>query len=248
MLVNCSVWGPVRRIAEKEATLFGGFPGLHAALMRVEGRPDKAHPCNAKDLKVWARLNSAAFKALGMANLSATWVVDGSKTARGAALRPARLMENGADVRFIKLIRSAGSVLCSVSKGTNRTLEKNKTARSGTMLSLQHQLRAYAGWIMANTAAEGITQKLGNRALDVRYENLVTKPNDQLARLTSWLDIAYLDGWENRMADTPRHMIGGNRNRFRPESVQRMVLSDKSDVIGNIGLGLGRGLAFLGGL
>jgi hypothetical protein len=245
-LIDCPVWGPVRIVAVKEAKQFGGLTGLHAALMRVEGRFDKRRLSDPKDVRAWVRLNRIAFKALRASSPSAIWVVDSSKTARGAARRPILLLEGGADIRFVRLIRPAKSVMRSVSKGTNRALEDNKVVKNSLGTTLQQQTHAYLGWIAANTVAEGISQKLGIRAVDLQFEDLTANPDCQIKRLTAWLGLTYPDGWEKRMIDVPRHMIGGNRNRFRQENVQRSAVSHKGDVMGDIGLGIGRSLTRLG--
>jgi sulfotransferase family protein len=246
LLKNCPVWGKVRIAAAKEAVQYGGFPELHTAMMRVDGRTNINQKHNAKDLEVWQRINRIAFKALHSDNPSAKWVVDSSKTARGAARRPLRLIDQGADVRFIGMRRSLNSVLGSVSKGSNRAIEDGKNIKPSVVSKTQQQLRAYIGWIMANTAAETIARKLDAHARGLQFEDLTANPGAQLERMSNWLGLSFYPDWEARMIETPRHMIGGNRNRFNPESVHRTALPYKGDAIGDIGLGVARQLVRLG--
>ncbi len=246
LLKNCPVWGEVRIAAAKEALRYGGFAELHAALMRVDGRTNKYQKHNAMDLDMWLRINRIAFKALHSEKPAAIWIVDSSKTARGAARRPLRLIDHGADVRFIEMRRSLSSVLGSVSKGSNRAIEGGKKINPDHVSKTKQWLRAYAGWVMANAAAETITQKIDDHALGLKFEDLTANPDVQFEKISNWLGLSFYPDWEAKMIETPRHMIGGNRNRFKPECVNRTTLPYKGDAIGNIGLGVGRQLVRLG--
>jgi hypothetical protein len=246
LLKNCPVWGKVRIVAAKEALRYGGFPELHAAMMRVDGRSNSYQKHNTNDVDVWLRINRTAFKALNSAEPSVKWIVDSSKTARGAARRPLRLIAQGANVRFIGIRRSLNAVLGSISKGSNRAIEGGKNIKPAHVLIAQQRLRAFVGWIMANTAAETIAKINDTHALGLRFEDLTTNPDAQFERISDWLGLSFYPDWEAKMIETPRHMIGGNRNRFNPESVHRTTLPYKGDAIGNIGLSVGRQLVRLG--
>jgi hypothetical protein len=247
-LKNCPVWGSVRIEAVKEAVQYGGLTGLQAVMMQIEGRSNKKYAHDAEKLGTWLRLNKAAFKALRSANPDARWIVDSSKTARGAVRRPLRLIGNGADMKFIGVRRMAGSVLHSVSKGTNRAIEDGQAARSDMVSKARRLLYAYAGWAMASVAADDIMQELGTKALGLRFEDLSNDPEGQIGVIANWLGVPFPTDWEARMINTPRHMIGGNRNRYRQERVHRTPLPLGKDIIGDIGLGVARQLTKLGAL
>ncbi len=245
-LENCPVWGSVRVAAAKEAVQYGGFSGLHTAMMQVDGRLIKKQAHDPKELEMWLRLNRIAFKALRAASPDANWVVDSSKTARGAARRPSQLMNHGANIRFIGVKRLAGSVLRSISNGTNRAIEGSEAIKPSMVSAAKQQLYAYVGWAMASAVADDIILELGTKAHGIRFEDLTNDPEGQLKLIASWLGLSFPADWEARMITTPRHMIGGNRNRFRPEGIHRSTLPYKNDVIGGIGLSTARRLVKLG--
>ncbi len=238
-LHTCPVWSEVRPAVLTAAEAFGGLRALQAEFTALEGRLGRGNP--AVELH-WQRINMAAFAALRGAKPDASWVVDSSKTARGAAKRPARLEGIlNAKLRLIFLRRRPAAVMRSAAKGSNRAMEAG--VESGGALAA---LRAYAGWILATASAASHAGRMSNSARALTYEAMVDDPGETFSAIIEWLGLPPCHDWEERMLSEPRHLIGGNRVRFAPAKIRAEFARPDHDMLGAVGVAAGRFLARIG--
>src|SRR5690606_12597383 len=100
----------------------------------------------------------------------ASVIIDSSKSTRGSVRRPALLANAGERAAVVHLVRHPQDVLASVRKGSNRALEHTDHVRRG------NRIRALAGWLVANLAAEWSTPPASSY-VRIRYEDLVLMPD-----------------------------------------------------------------------
>lgn len=243
----CPVWRPVRDAVFDQAAAFGGAEAVQARFMAIEGLHWRggSHSLGAAQraeaFELWRHANELALRALLQAKPGARWVVDSSKTARGAATRPLLLEDVlGADVRILTLRRRARDVLASAARGSNRAMEKGREGTGGSRAAL----KAYAGWVLANAAAKRLHLAVGEaRSTALTYESLVADPDAAYARLLAWLGLPADPDWQARMATTERHLIGGNRTRFARPEIRRSAPPQHRDLLTTIGLAAGQLIA-----
>jgi hypothetical protein len=161
-------------------------------------------------------------------------VVDSSKTARLARLRPLALAAV-ADVRLIHLVRDGRAVLWSVGRGSNRAIERGELNKPRAPA-----LRTIAGYTAAHFAAHAAGQRLpATNYMRVHYENFVDSPDETLRACAEFLGIQYKTNWRDAESGV-EHRFAGNRNRsdptleFRPDNEWRVNLSMSTKVLWSI--------------
>ncbi len=244
-IADCSVWGPVRAAVIEEARGFGRAEDIFERFMGIEGlgrlkrKSDEVTTLAGYDL--WRQVNDLALRGLIKAKPGASWVVDSSKTARGAAARPWLLERQlGANVRLMTLRRRAGAVLSSAARGSNRAMEKGQGGTGG----IGAALRAYGGWVLANAAVKRLgTDLSADQTHMLTYEALAADPDGVYAELLSWLGLPADPHWQERMATEERHLIGGNRTRFAKPEIRRAALPTRGDPLTSLGLAAGQLIA-----
>jgi hypothetical protein len=232
-IISCPVWSNVRVAYESAANAFGGLQAMQKAFMAFEGQRGR----DDKKIKaVWEELNILALRALMDGKPGAQFVVDSSKTARGAARRPRLLAQiDDVNVTLLPVQRRAGSVIASARKGTNRDME-NGVAQSDSLL---RGLRAYAGWIMADAATRHATASLPSLPM-MHHEDLVTDAEGAFERILAGLNLILAPDWRDRLAKDTRHLIGGNRTRFGAPKIKQVEGSvAHSDLMTRVGRGMG---------
>jgi len=135
------------------------------------------------------------------------FLVDSSKTAFGTVRRPQALAgPAGLDVRVLHLVRDSRGVVASMRRGLNRRMERGLPATTHLPA-----LRAAAGWVAANRAAERCGKELEpDRYRRIRYEDLVEAPDAVLEGLGDFLGApATTAGAQGAV-----HQVAGNRARL----------------------------------
>jgi hypothetical protein len=225
-LTACEVWGPVRVAYTERAREFGGLEHMQQAFANFEGLSGlKAFRKAPLDMNTpvgnaWVDLNKLAFTALAGDGDQDTWVVDSSKTARGASARPILLSSmDDSNLVLLPLSRSLPGVLKSAKKGSNRGMEAGK--KDGGILFIG---RSLLGWITANASSRRVSSLLKKeQVLDVLwYEALRRKPNDELGRILDKIGALESEKCPS-VSVSKTHMIGGNRTRFENSEI---VISD----------------------
>jgi hypothetical protein len=145
-----------------------------------------------------------------------SWILDSSKSAReaaGRALALERIVR--IPVKRIHLVRDGRAVLWSVKRGDNVRLGAGKSGEAASFSFAS--LRAVVGWVLANSIAL-LDQTLAPKGatLRVRYEDLVTRPDEVLARIGGFLELDLSEVTRRVAAAAPfevGHSTGGNRMR-----------------------------------
>lgn len=221
-LADCPVWGPVRPIYEESARGFGGLTGLQEAFSTYEGikglrairrgGPDRSSEIGL----VWEKLNTLSFSALARSAENATWVVDSSKTARGAAARPVLLSQlTGNQLMLLPMQRSLPGVLASARKGSNRAMEKGQASGGSLFVA-----RSLMGWILANASSRRSATLVPpeNVMAPLWYEALRRAPKTELETILTYIGLNAAE-WTRPRSTEKIHMIGGNRTRFTSSDV-----------------------------
>jgi hypothetical protein len=209
---RCDVWGPV--LVHTLATVPGlTYEEAARVTRRVDSRRsfwgrglDLSAPINQRYRAIWCTLLEAVAARTGSRVL-----VDSSKSDRGNGIRALVLSRVcGFDVRALHLVRDPRGVMWSVLKGSNRKLEAGEPAalRGGSA-------RALVGWTMANATVHAMNAR-GLRSERLRYEDLVTEPEENLMKLGEplGLDMAPVAGHLAAGLElVPGHGVSGNRLR-----------------------------------
>ena len=242
----CEIWADHRRLLLDRAGR-GGLNGLRNRLLAMEGRKGlkpavDASACDHVDWPVWRDIADDALRATRAAKPGASWVVDSSKTARGAAARPLLLTKAGHDVRVILLRRRLPGVLSSIRRGGNRAIEAGQSGQAPWRTAA-----AGGGWMLAEAANDTSRRHLPRHACkDLDFERLRAAPDVVLREIAAWLDLAP-DGFDEavRGGVTAAHMIGGNRNRFSSQTL-RPEPQGRADIATLLAGLAGRGVSRLG--
>ena len=194
----------------------------------VERRPAPPWPARTptlaeKTLDEYRRIVSVVYDHLATA-VGASVVIDSSKTAAAAALRPVRLVQAGMDVRTVHLRRGLAATLRS-SKRSNRELEGLGKIR------LQ-PLRSVPGYLLANLYARHAVHQIGPTAgLNVAYDQLLARPIEVIESIGRLIGLDYGEIGRRAAAGeafTVGHNVGGNRVR-RQGSVVLQGTRSRSD-------------------
>jgi hypothetical protein len=163
------------------------------------------------EFREYAALTTGMFEALHKVS-GKHCVIDCSKL-------PGRAMAISAmgnvDLKLVHLIRDGRGVAWSLAKpiardlasGVERTLPARSTARTA------------ARWSIVNLAAERVARRLGSgKSIRMRYEDLVTSPSTELARVGALLGIdlstvaSLIEAGEPL---DPGHVVAGSRLRMK---------------------------------
>ena len=145
--------------------------------------------------------------------LDSKTLIESSKTARSARFRPAMLYRVcGIDVRLIHLTRDPRGILFSITqRGSNENIQRGDHHHEQRFVFL----RVLVGWSLANVSCLVNRFCLGNdRYLRVRYEDLVTNPEQQFQRIGRFLKVNYSETCQRIKRNEcfePTHTAGGNR-------------------------------------
>ncbi len=165
-----------------------------------------------KQKEMYAAINEAIFRQASNNN-SYKFVVDSSKTAGDASLRPIALARvAGLDVKVIHLKRSFLKTMKSVFRKGNWESEGYRRKRF-------RRTRAIAGWMLANNFASQTKRFLGsNNYFYLHYRDLVIDPMESLLHIGIFLKVDLTEigrKAESGGAFIPRHNAGGNRARLQ---------------------------------
>jgi hypothetical protein len=221
-LGECPLWGEVGRELEALARGRGlTVKDLAKAVRRVEDREALAGYLRGRApdpdaVALYRAVQEVVLARVARTRPGARFLVDPSKSEYGAAARPIALRVHlDADLRILHLVRDPRGVVASARKGSNKTLIRGEAA--GERAS---GVRALGSWLRVNRGVARVIAKLGaERALRVRFEELVSEPVAAVGRICGFLALdpapilAALDG---RELARPEHMIAGNRLRFAP--------------------------------
>lgn len=147
-------------------------------------------------------------------------VVDSSKTGRTSLRRVGALRRAGLDVTVIHLVRDPRAVMWSTMRRTKRKIRQPWSKRLGPDSQLGRAVRAIQGWTIANVAVR-------DAAVRTRYEDLVTDPATELARIGAATGVDFSPLSQVLHSGTQLevgHGIVGNATRRRP--IQRLKLEE----------------------
>jgi len=159
---------------------------------------------------IYVAHTQALFRALGEVSGTRT-IIDSSKSPiRAMAL--ARIPS--VNLRVIHLVRDVRGVACSLMKSWNGSPENG----IGTPIAGRSPIRTSAEWLGLNWIANRVRLMMKDRAILIRYEDLVMDPKATLERASVFtgLDlISVLAKLERGEALLPGHVIEGNRLRMQ---------------------------------
>jgi hypothetical protein len=219
---SCSVW---RRLSAELMDLARskglGERELVAALRDLESQEAlaayrKGDEPDPERLALYAAVQRILMQSLWRIKPEADFLVDSSKTQRGAAARPLLLSRHlGLPVHVIHLIRDCRGVVASELRGTNRDFERGTPSSKG-----RRGRTALITWLRAHRAVNHLTGRIGrDKVLRVRFEDLVAAPETVFDRIGAFLDLdisPILAAIENDAVRPVPHMITGNRMRLGP--------------------------------
>ena len=163
--------------------------------------PARSH--DARYAALW-RATHQAIRAVSGCSV----IIDSSKSTRDTARRASLLRQGGERLRAVHLVRHPEAVLSSVRKGSNKKLERGEPAAMPAATA-----RAVLGWMAANWMVE---RSAGEDRTLVRYEDVVSDPESELARIGRALAIDLGPTIAKVQRDepfSPGHAIAGNRMR-----------------------------------
>ncbi|MCG8468125.1 MAG: sulfotransferase, partial [Gemmatimonadetes bacterium] len=174
---ECPVWGEFVRDVDNRRDLARAVRFIDEARDRVDLAAGR------EQADTYVRATRALF-ARAAAPTQVRFVVDSSKTSRGARQRPYALARLARlDVRVVHLSRSLLDTMRSVRRTGNWQAEGRQGRRFRT-------LRSLPGWILANYRARRTQRFLPKgRYLHVRYEDLRRDPAETLSRLGDFLEL-----------------------------------------------------------
>jgi hypothetical protein len=211
-LRQCLVWRPViEAVYGSEDRALAHAPdvlALQRKLLRTRHLPRysrraRGGPVAGTDLDAYARELGAIYREVAAVTKSRV-IVDASKWAAHAAVLR---LTPGVDARVVHVVRDPRAVAHSWSWPPRPGL--------GTYAPSHIALQ----WTKFNLAAAYVCRRAGSdRALRVRYEDLVSEPQRALDRITSLVDVPVpqlpLVGGNRLHIDTD-HTVWGNPNRFK---------------------------------
>jgi hypothetical protein len=221
-LGECPLWGGVAVELEALARARGmSVKELAKAVRRVEDREALAGYLRgrspaAEAVALYRSVQGLVFERVARTRPGASFLLDPSKSEYGAAARPLALRTLlDADLRVLHLVRDPRGVVSSALKGSNKTLIRGEPASDRVT-----GMRALASWLRVNRGVARVIERLGaERALRVRFEELVAEPTAVVDRICAFLALdpaPILAALEGRELARPEHMIAGNRLRFAP--------------------------------
>ena len=148
-------------------------------------------------------------------------LVDSSKTASDAFLRPQLLEEMGYELRMIHLVRAPQAVMFSLGKrGSNRLLEAGKTGEEAILTG--GGLRALINWTWINLGVWWYYRRRRRiKTYTLRYEDLLTDTARRLAEIADFIgvDPAPFRGLEEGFEVSPGIGVSGNRMRRASQKI-----------------------------
>lgn len=205
-VVECCFWGKVLKkvFGNPTSTDLAFAADLTLRTERLFGTRIDLQPYQ----QLWSETISAIASISGR-----TIIVDSSKSSRLAYNRlPLFLKQFNESSVFIHLVRDPRGVMWSIQKGSNRWLEdKSVSNRIGGMA------RGLGSWIFSNAAVELMPgYLLKKQKYFLRYEDLVSIPEETFKHLGDWLDISLanvLQRINNQEVFDGGHGLAGNRMR-----------------------------------
>jgi hypothetical protein len=222
---DCIFWS---RVVESFSGTFGSKAiDDYARLQRRYESLDKVFLLSpSAEFKCYCGYTHALFEIIARSSGKRT-IVDSSKLP-GRALSLMRMRD--LDLRVVHLVRDGRGVAWSMRKaylpdpsgGVERALKSRPVSRTA--------LR----WMMVNAGAEAVLHRAGgSRGVRVRYEDFVSAPREQLARLGELLgvDVSSLaDKLEAGESFSPGHLVAGSRIRMEGPIRLRLDAEWKRDM------------------
>ena len=152
-----------------------------------------------------------------------SWIVDSSKNTRLNYHRLSLLSKHmGCPVKVIHLVRDPRAVMWSAGRGSNRQLESN--GRLGGRM--RNMLSGLMSWMFSNVTVEALcSQHPGWSVHQVRYEDLVSAPEETLKQIGQFLELDLQEistCIQEGGSFMSGHGIAGNRMRRSGEIVLRL--------------------------
>lgn len=166
-----------------------------------------------KYMAMWKNILNQIFEAYPN-----TIILDSSKSSRLTFHRPLLLKKAGYDLKIIHLVRDPRAVMHSVSKGSNRLLEKGKKSNL-----FGAGYKGLFSWIYVNTIARRY-YKVFNKEdiIRIRYEDLIEHPTETINKLINFIGLKQTvinNLKEGHIECTPGIGISGNRLRRQSNKI-----------------------------
>jgi hypothetical protein len=203
-LAACPFWSRVVAAVDPALRDAGGPAGAWRLVRRYDGARRLWLPggTSGRAFERYAGFTRAVLAAVRR-ETGVSVLVDSSKSARNSAARPLALAALGEDVRVVHLVRPLGGVLASVRRYDQRA-------------PLLRAPRTVAGYAAANLAARTVGRRIGpGRFLPVRFEDLITDAEREVARIGAWAGLPLPPAWPD-VTETFNHRFAGNRSRLEP--------------------------------
>ncbi len=175
---------------------------------------------SASDQEAFKKLWTIVLDSLHQ-KLPGTILVDSSKTAVDAFMRPKLLEEMGYELRMIHLVRSPKAVMFSLGKkGSNRLLEAGKKGKEAVLTG--GSLRALLNWTWINLGVWWYYRRRRKvKIYTLRYEDLIEDTAHRLGEIANFIGIdpEPFQGVEEGFEVTPGIGVSGNRMRRASQKI-----------------------------
>jgi len=216
-VIECPFWLSVRGVWE--ARVGGQSAGARLASLQDRFERTRSLPrvllqgaWRTRDFDDYCSLTTELYRAIAEVS-EREIIVDSSKyPARSFAL----LTAPDIDLRIVHLVRDGRAVIWSV---------RRKESTEVDLKSEQVTAHTTRQWTVTNLLSSVVAARAGSRAIRMRYEDLVTAPARELARIGALAgeDVASLT--ERVLSDEPldvAHTVAGNRVRMRGQVKLRL--------------------------
>jgi len=215
---DCPHWQGVTARLARDAPEFvdaSAVQALHDTVARSRQTPRLlGHRQLPPAVRRYQRVLRHTYAAI-LAESGADVVVDSSKRPSEAAIL---LADPDVDSVFIHIVRDPRAVAYSWQR-----VRATGDATAGVHMVRRTTIESSTRWLTWNTAAEWIGRRAGDRYLRVRYEDLVTQPQQTTARILGVAGQSHASAPQflagaAQLAVT--HSVSGNPSRFGAQTVQ----------------------------
>lgn len=208
---ECPFWVQVRKEWSRNARTDPAieYPALRSRFERVRSYPRHHDAANEPSLRRYSELTRSLFQAIATVS-GATTIVDSSK---GPVRALALSRMDDVELRVIHLVRDVRGVAFS----NGQKFKSDPKGGIMTPLNGRSWTRAAVNWMLVNSVANRVRERLGNRAILVRYEDFVMRPAQTLQRLSAFSGLDFgptAEKLESGGFFKAGHAIEGNRLRM----------------------------------
>lgn len=212
----CSHWKDVVKVIDDVSPGFD-LSYCHRKVEAINLMSSKVDKANY--FSFWSEIYNAKFE-------SDNTLVDSSKVSRSTFFRPYNLKKMGYEVTFVHLYKKPSSLVDSLLKGSNKSLEVGRK-----MGIIEHHIfmhRSFLGALLANVSSLIIGQYISSRYIKINYLDIVSSPDKVCEEIFGHS----LDEHPDYTNLSSGHGISGNRMRRGGEKI-KILPKDTKHEIGN---------------